>query len=455
MQYFEMNEYMEAYSQNPQNTGRSLNPEDIYVPPGYRIEVFAQGLDAPSCMIFTQEGELLVAESGDISGNARILRYGNGVFVPLIEGLQVPVSGLAYRDGEIYISQRGKLSRIDIAGNIIDIITGLPDIGGYRNKNIAIGTDGKIYFGVGTLTNSGVVGPENAWITEFPFLHDYPGAYIMLNGQNFETRNFMVEGYERAFTGAFSPYGVPNLPHEVKKGVVKASGSILRVNRDGTDLELYAWGMRNPAKIKFDEGGQLYSVNHCYNNNGSRPIANAPDSLAVVNQGVWYGWPDFAAGEPITLSRFMPDIGPKPEFLLTNHPNIPPKPFAVFPPESHIMGFDFCYNSTFGEYGDIYITEFGDKAEGSNERSMSYAGIGHRVSRININSGGVTTFAINKSGFPAFLSGEGGFGRPIDAVFGPDSELYILDYGTNERNNQATYLPGTGVIWRITREEAG
>lgn len=452
MQYNEWNEYMEICDQGPADTVRDLNPEDIFVPPGYRIEVFAQGLDAPSCIIFTEAGELLVAESGNISGNGRVLRYNNGRFDPVAEGLEAPVSGLVYRDGELYISQKGRISKLDRSGNIRDIISGLPDIGGYHNKNIALGKDDKIYFGVGTLTNAGVVGPENDWILEFPFLHDYPGAYIMLNGQNFETRNFLTEGYEKVYTGAFSPYGVPNLPHEVKKGVVKASGSVLRVNRDGTGLELYAWGFRNPAKIRFDEDDRLYSVNHCYSNAGSRPIANAPDSLVTVNQGIWLGWPDYAAGEPVTLPRFTPEAGPKPEFLLTNHPNIPPKPFAVFPPESHIMGFDFCYNTTFGEYGDIYITEFGDKSENNQQRSMSYAGIGHRVSKINISNGGVTTFAINKSGFPSFLSGEGGFGRPIDAVFGPDSALYILDYGANERNNQAVYLPKTGVIWRITKE---
>lgn len=35
----------------------------------------------------------------------------------------------------------------------------------------------------------------------------------------------------------------------MRKGVTKATGSILRANTDGTGLELVAWGLRNPARI--------------------------------------------------------------------------------------------------------------------------------------------------------------------------------------------------------------
>jgi hypothetical protein len=104
-----------------------------------------------------------------------------------------------------------------------------------------------MYFGQGTVTNSGVVGEDNArWIKEHPFGHDYPGSFISLTGKNFKTKNLLSRAInEQVKTGAFSPFGVPTYRGEYIKGIVKASGSILRANPDGSQLELVAWGLRN------------------------------------------------------------------------------------------------------------------------------------------------------------------------------------------------------------------
>ena len=68
-----------------------------------------------------------------------------------------------------------------------------------------------------------------------------------------------------------------------------------------------------------------------------------------------------------------------------------------------------------------------------------------------MSSGGVTTFAINKSGFPSSITGEGGFGRPCDVNFGPDGAMYILDMGINAPFEQDVYIPNSGLIWKVTR----
>lgn len=428
-----------------------LDPEDIYVPPEYRIEVYMQGLDMPSDMLFINDNELLIAESGYLSANPRVLRVIDGLSEVLAEGFITPINGIAYFGNEIYVSHKGYISKFGRDGTAINVLSGLPSNGDFINNNIAFGSDRKMYFGQGTATNSGVVGLDNGWIESNPFIHDYPGSYIMLNGQNFITDNFLAEGSEQAYTGAYSPYNIPNMPFEVRKGVVKASGSILRAEPDGTGLEVYAWGLRNPFSLKFDQENRLLSTNHGYDTRGSRPIANAPDSLEIIGQGLWYGWPDYAGGEPVTSPRFRPEGGNQPEFLLTSHPNIPPTPYAVFPPHSNVMGFDFCYDAEFGQYGDIYISEFGVAYPTTYMTSTPYAGIGHRVVRVNIDTRTATTFAINKSGFPSFITGEGGLGRPIDVVFGSDHAMYILDMGRNARNSPEQYLPNTGVIWRVSR----
>ncbi|MFD0771174.1 hypothetical protein ACFQZ1_20735 [Bacillus sp. CGMCC 1.60114] len=67
---------------------------------------------------------------------------------------------------------------------------------------------------------------------------------------------------------------------------------------------------------------------------------------------MWYGWPDYTGGHPITNSMFKPQGQSQPIFLLAHHPMQPPKPITTFAPHSAIMGFDFNYRSnTFEKWG--------------------------------------------------------------------------------------------------------
>ena len=429
---------------------RSLNPADIILPPGYKAEVFMEGLDSPSDMLFINETTMLIADSGLSSGNGKVYRLQNGELALLAENFYPPLNGIAYRNGNTYVSHRGFITVVRENGTREDIISGLPSYGDFSNNNIVFGPDNKIYFGIGTATNSGVVGLDNTWIYNYPMFQDYPGGFILLSGQNFATRNAFSSGEEIVYTGAFSPYGIPNMPFELRKGITKATGCILRANPDGTDLEQVAWGLRNPARIRFDPTNQLFAANHGFDYRGSRPIVNSPDELHNILENMWYGWPDYTAGEPVTLPRFTPSGRAPSEFLLTNHPNVVPRPFAIFPPQSTIMGFDFNRFETFGNIGDIYIAEFGRSELQSEEDPTPYSGAGHRVSKVDIITRGVTTFAINRSGFPAAITREGGFGRPVEVQFGPDGAMYILDMGTNLPDQLDFFIPNTGVIWRIT-----
>ncbi|QGU95592.1 hypothetical protein GOM49_11250 [Clostridium bovifaecis] len=114
-----------------------------------------------------------------------------------------------------------------------------------------------MYFGQGTATNSGIVGEDNkGWVENYPFFHDYPGSDIMLNGYDFKADNFLTEApNDKTYTGAYSPFGIQSKTWEVVKGATKASGSILRANTDGSNLELIAWELRNPFRLKFNYDG--------------------------------------------------------------------------------------------------------------------------------------------------------------------------------------------------------
>lgn len=434
---------------------RYLNPSDIYIQQGYRIEVFARGLNSPIGMVFNEDGGILIAESGLSDGHSRILQLKDGHFEVIAEDFNVPISGINYLNGVIYVSHRGYVTKLLQNGIRQNIIMGLPSNGDHYNSPVTFSPDNKMYFGQGTVTNSGVVGNDNEWVTTSPLLCDYPGDYIMLHGQNFETNNILTEGLPEdvASTGAFSPYGIPNLPFETRRRYIKASGSILKSNLDGSNLEQVAWGFRNPSYLKFDDGGQLFVVNNGYNAVGSRPIDNATDDCYYVMPGLWYGWPDYCGGEAVNLPRFTPSGGVRPELILKNQPNIPPRPFVTFPTNTNIRGFDFNYNKNFGPYGEVYVAEYGSTIHTTIGEPISYAGAGHRISKINMKSRTISTFAINKSGFPASISREGGFERPSHLTFGPDGTMYVVDLGLNANNNPDAFIPNTGVIWRVFKTD--
>lgn len=430
---------------------RSVEPNDISVPPGYQVEVFAQGLETPVGIVFTDEGDLIYAESGYSTGNPRVIRISNGSFDVIAEGFRVPITGINIRNRDIYVSSRGEISILKPDGSRQEIIRGLPGFGDYSNNRVTFSPDGKIYFGLGTYTNSGVVGLDNDWVFERPHLQDYPGSFILINGINYETENTLIPAEKTTLTGAFKPFGVPNTrPIEVIEGRLKASGSILRANPDGTDLELVAWGLRNPVQLNYDSFNQLYISNQGCENRGSRPIANALDEIQLLSPGAWYGWPDYTGGIPVNQSRFTPEGGEIPALLLASIPSVPPSPVAVFPSVSHIMGFDFNKNPAFGPVGEAYVAEFGQiRYRTSGELIRS--GYGHRISKVDVIYGQVSTFAINKTGFPALAPFEGGLGRPTDVRFGPDGAMYVSDFTSTILQNPYEYQPNTGVIWRIIR----
>ncbi|SET61719.1 PQQ-dependent sugar dehydrogenase [Lacrimispora sphenoides] len=436
-------------------TERYLNPSDIYIVTGYQIEVFIKSLNSPIGMVFNENGEILVADSGLATGNPRILQMINGQFETIADDFITPISGINYLNGVIYVSHRGFITKIYKDGTRQNIIMGLPSNGDNYNSPVTFSPDNKMYFGQGTVTNSGVVGNDNEWVTVSPLLCDYTGDYTMLYGQNFATNNILTEGLpdDIALTGAFSPYGIPNIEYEIRKRYIKASGSILRANLDGSNLEQVAWGFRNPSYLRFDYSGQLYAVNNGYQAVGSRPIENATDDFYYITPNLWYGWPDYSGGEPVNSPRFTPSGGVQPSLLFKNQPNIPPRPYVTFPPNSSIRGFEFNYNPKFGPYGDVYIAEYGSTIHSQVGDTISYANAGHRISKIDMKSRTISTFAINRTGFPSSLSNGGGLERPAHLLFGPDGAMYIVDTGLNIQGNPDVFIPNTGVIWRVTRTD--
>src|SRR4051794_18396978 len=180
---------------------------------------------------------------------------------------------MSYHQGAFYVSEGGELEggrilRITPDGRVTALVEGLPSMGDHHTNRPVVGPDGYLYFGVGTATNSGVVGPDNAkfgWLKRFPEFHDIPPCDVVLTGQNFASANALEPGScQQVVTGAFVPYGTPTTPGQVIKGSLPCNGAILRVPCTGGKLELVAWGFRNPFGLAFGPDGCLFATDNMY-----------------------------------------------------------------------------------------------------------------------------------------------------------------------------------------------
>jgi len=449
------------------NVSRSINANDVALPPGYRIEPIARGLTFPTSATFDERGALFIVESGYCYGEVwttpRLLRVETNGAVSVIAsaGRNGPWTGVAFHDGAFFVAEGGaleggKILRITRDGKITAIVDGLPSFGDHHTDGPAVSPDGWIYFGQGTASNSGVVGEDSAkfgWLKRRPDFHDVPGADIMLAGENFETKDVVgTESRRKVKTGAFVPFGTTTQPNQIIKGRVKCSGGVLRVRPDGSDLQLVAWGFRNPFGLAFAQDGQCYVTDNGYDDRGSRPVWGSPEVLWKLQSGAWYGWPDFSAGEPVNTEHFDPPGKLRPKFILAKHPNAPPKPVTTFAVHSSADGLDFSRSDRFGHVGQAFVALLGDESPATGK---SLEPVGFKIVRVDVRTGIVQDFAVNRGRVngPASKLRRGGLERPVSVRFNPGGdELVVVDFGIIRHDKTGAHPEqGTGVIWRIAR----
>jgi hypothetical protein len=411
--------------------------------PGSAQLVVVSDLNIPTSIVFDSSGRLYVAESGLAFGSAptggRVFQIlENGTRRCIVENLRPPVNGLSVYKNDLYISEGGNPGRISVVDiNTLQretVIDNLPGGGNYHTNMAIMGDDGWLYFGQGALTNSGVVGPDSAmmpWLKEVRHPCDIPGCDISLSGWNGRSEN------EEVSTGAFQEYGIEGRAGQTIKGALPCTAAIMRCRPDGSALELVAWGLRNPYGISFNRQGDLIAIDIGINDRGSRPIGNVPDCLYQVKQGQWYGWPDFAAGIPVTAKDYKPQRGPlagqTPSFLLGNHEQLgaPAKPLHTF--VKHAAPTKFCFEPNANR---IVLAMFGDKLPVTGPPGPR---AGRCVGRLDM-----------ATGKKEILLGHT-FSRPIDVCFGPDNSLYVLDFGHYEMRSPAKLdtTAGSGVLYKI------
>ena len=201
---------------------RRVNPADVALPEGYRIEAVARGLTFLTGVAFDDGGRVYVVEAGysygEVVTTPRLLRVGEGGKSEVVAtGSNPPWNGVTFFEGAFYVAggtlEGGHVSRITLDGTLTPLVQGLPSFGDHHTNGPVIGPDGWLYFGQGTATNSGVVGPDSAdfgWLHRQPDFHDVPCEDVTLRGRNFISGNPLTENpKDRATTGAYVPFGTP------------------------------------------------------------------------------------------------------------------------------------------------------------------------------------------------------------------------------------------------------
>lgn len=444
---------------------RPVNADAIVAPQGYRVEALITGLTFPTAISFGPGGEIYLAEGGGVAGNLvampRVLRVDPDGSVNEIGRLENPIAGLVYRQGELLIAEDGSMPRIlrvTAEGEVRILVEGLPGGGDYGFSGLSLDAQGALLFGLGTRTNSGVVGLDNAgrgWVALFPDWADVPGADVELAGVNYVTTSPAPwgAGLARVTTGSLKPFGRRCEPGEVVRGAARCGGAVYRLAPDAAEPERLAWGLRNPVGVARAPDGRLFATEGGMEERGSRPIAAAPDNLWEIRPGAYYGWPDYAGGISVTDPRFRLPGHPQPRLLLRNAPRVTESPVATFPTRSGVGRLDFSAASAFGFVGEAFVALSGAWSVPAFLLEES-APTGCRVVRVDPRSGTVAEFLVNRHAVPSSADGSGGLERPFDIRFDPTGEvLYVLDLGEVRVDREYGLVPfgGTGVLWRVTR----
>ncbi len=340
--------------------------EEIHLPPGFKIDVFASDLGTPRFMAFSPDGVLF----------ATIINGGKVVALPdknkdgkadrvitFISGLNRP-HGIAFYRDYLYIGETDEIVRFKYngfdspPGKKEVIVPNLP-IGGHFTRTVRFGPDGKMYVSIGSSCN-------------------------------------------------------------ICEEKDKRRAAILQFNPDGTGGRIFAKGLRNAVGFTWRPGTEeMWATD-----NGRDWLGDnlPPEEIDIVKEGNhrdWgsnqeggylgnnYGWP-YCYGDRIPDPRYN-----NADFCKSTTP-----PAFQMQAHSAPLGLTFYTGKLFPpQYrGDLFVA-----FHGSWNRSVP---TGYKVVRIKIKNGkpeGIEDFATG------WLKGSRAWGRPVDVVVGPNGGLYVSD----------------------------
>lgn len=336
--------------QMPSTTSAAEGIGDIQLPPGFRIEVWADEIDGARSMALSPSGILYVGTRTKDKVYAIVPDGRSRRVVVVAEGLTSP-NGVAWRDGSLYVAEISRVIRFDDIDRTYAsrprytvVNDRFPTDRHHGWKFIAFGPDGKLYVPVGA--------PCNTCERDDP-----------------------------------------------------RYSSIMRMDADGSDLEVFASGVRNTVGFAWHPDDRAL----WFTDNGRDWLGDdlPPDELnRAPRPGLHFGFPylfgknhrdkDYAA---VDTSRYVPaalELGP------------------------HVaaLGMRFYTGSMFPERyrNGIFIAE-----HGSWNRSKP---LGYRVMFVRVENHRPVSYEVFAEGW---LGTAAAWGRPVDVQQLPDGSLLVSD----------------------------
>jgi glucose/arabinose dehydrogenase len=346
-------------------------PSDAWpkAPTGFKVDLYASGLNEPREIRTAPNGDMFVAESD--SGQIKIFRGVTKDSKPeqtstFATGLHEPFGIAFYPPGNnpnwVYIGNTNSVVRfpykngdLKATGPAETLIKGIPT-GGHSTRDLAFSQDGKkMFLSVGSRSNV-----------------DDPDTH----------------------------------PREHNRA------AILEYTPEGKFVKVYGAGIRNPVGIAIQpETGVLWCSVNERDELGDNLV---PDYITHVKEGGFYGWPWYYMGD---------HQDPRHE---GKHPELKNKvivPDVLLQPHNASLEMTFYEGNQFpSDYkGDIFAAEHGswNKAERA----------GYEVIRVPLKNGKAT--GEYEDFVTGFVTPDGQvWGRPVGVAVAPDGSLMVTDDGS-------------------------
>ena len=361
---------------------QAVSLDEITLPPGFSIDIYAEGLSNPRSMVLAPNGTLFVGTRGappSLVGGASpdagqvyaILDRDNDQkadeIITIDSGLNAP-NGVAFRDGSLYVAEISRILRYDGIESRLDdppepvVVNGtFPTDWMHGWKFIAFGPDGKLYVPVG------------------------------------------------------APCNVCDRADEEPR-----YASITRMNPDGSDLEVFASGIRN--SVGFDWHPATNELWLTSNGRDGLGDETPPDVLNHANrQGLHFGFP-YCHGGDVPDPQFG-EVRPCGDFA---------PPALGLGPHVAALGMRFYTGDMFPERyrNQIFIAE-----HGSWNRSPTAGHTGYRLTVVHLDGDRPVEYEVFAEGW--LQDDNTAWGRPVDLLVMPDGALLLTD-------------DEAGVIYRIS-----
>jgi glucose/arabinose dehydrogenase len=457
----------------------------ILAPPGFRVELVAEGLNYPSAMDWDERGRLYVLESHSVPlplVGIKVVRIDapDHPETVTLEGPHAPTGtvavGLVFHDGWFYLSHAENdgswaISRFRSRGGGVEpVLRGIPAAGDHWVNHLVFDRSGALWFGVGSATNSGVVSshdPVNMkWLKQHPEVRDIPCRDVVLRDTSFRDDNALTdETGDSALTGAYQAYGTSGAQRIA--GERLCTTALYKLARGAREPELVAWGFRNPVGLAIGADGTVYVGAQGADVRGTRPVTDDPDAIYRVERGGWYGWPEFSGAlEPWTspqyavAARWSADgqDGPRPVFDLERSGlRAPDKRWLVMATAPHAAICGIAVVPARGPFaawrGQILVSEMGDFRP-TTDAIQPDVRAGFQIEAVDPATGKSSVFLRNRGDGPSqpasTLDLENGLERPVDVRIGPDGYVYVLDFGVwVPTPTDARIFPKTGKVFRV------